>query len=173
MNWEYNTRSLMAEERNDELKLRLYHLVCAGLVASCLLAGSTAYASVLEDLMDPVDGQLDMTGFLKSRYGFMPVPILITEPAVGFGGGLALAYFHKDRDPNAPKGLSPTVSFAAAAYTSNNTWLTIGGHQGSYLKDRIRYLGVLGYVSVNLTFYGSEDYLPPGEYRFNMKGFLT
>ena len=126
---------------------------------------------------DQEDGAVDMSGFLNSTVGFLPVPLIITEPAVGFGGGLGLAYFHKDkRERDAEKGekgLSPIVSFAAGAYTTNGTWLVAGGHQGSYMNDRIRYLGVVGYASVNLTFYGTQTNLAEGEYEFNMKGFLT
>ena len=121
------------------------------------------------------DGAVDMSEFLNSNTGFLPVPIIITEPAVGFGGGLALAYFHKGKtfENEGPKGLSPTVSFLAGAYTSNGTWFAIGGHQGSYLQDRIRYLGVLGYVAPNLTFYGAGFDNLNEKYEFNMKGFLT
>jgi len=37
------------------------------------------------------DGWLDVSGFLDQAYGFLPVVIPITEPAVGYGaaGGLA------------------------------------------------------------------------------------
>ena len=63
------------------------------------------------------DGAVDMSEFLNSNTGFLPVPIIITEPAVGFGGGLALAYFHKGKtfENEGAKGLSPTVSFGAGA----------------------------------------------------------
>lgn len=71
-------------------------------------------------------------------------------------------------------GLSPTITFGGGAYTENGTWAAFLGHQGSYKKDNIRYLGFAGYVSPNLTFYG------PGlitgierKYAFNMKGFVT
>jgi hypothetical protein len=126
-------------------------------------------------MISETDGAVDMSGFLNSTTGFLPVPILITEPAVGIGGGLALAYFHKKKGEGEarPKGLSPTVSFAAGAYTSNGTWLVGGGHQGSYRNDRIRYLGVLAYTSANLTFYGGDYGILKGEYEFNIKGFLT
>ena len=127
-----------------------------------------------EMIKDSVDQKFDMSGVLNSDLSFMPVPIIITEPAVGYGGGLALGYFHKDRsDVNKKKGFSPTVSFGAGAYTANNSWGLILGHQGSYLKDRIRYLGIVGYMSVNLKFYGGSMGIGKGEYEFNMKGFLT
>ena len=121
------------------------------------------------------DGAVDMSEFLNSTTGFLPVPIIITEPAVGLGGGIALGYFHKRKGEQGdrPKGLSPTVSFGAGAYTSNGTWLAGGGHQGSYKDDRWRYLGALAYLSANLTFYGGGFEPLDDEYEFNMKGFFT
>src|SRR4051812_24642306 len=38
---------------------------------------------------DPADGQLDLSYFLENPKGFLPIPIVITEPAVGYGGGIA------------------------------------------------------------------------------------
>ncbi|WP_456404051.1 hypothetical protein [Thiolapillus sp.] len=46
-----------------------------------------------DKLIDPQDGYLDASNWLATRTGFLPVPIIITEPAVGYGGGLALAFF--------------------------------------------------------------------------------
>ena len=47
-----------------------------------------------ENLIDPQDGMLDASDYLASARGFLPIPIIITEPAVGYGLGLAVAYFH-------------------------------------------------------------------------------
>ena len=146
------------------------------LVSFVFLSGTSLCAQSFKDMfISKDDGAVDMSEFLNSNTGFLPVPIIVTEPAVGFGGGLALAYFHKNKkaENDGPKGLSPTVSFAAGAYTSNGTWFVGGGHQGSYLNDRIRYLGVLAYVSPNLTFYGAGFDNLNEKYEFNMKGFFT
>ena len=145
-------------------------------VIICLFVSERIKAQSFKDMfISKDDGAVDMSEFLNSNTGFLPVPIIITEPAVGFGGGLALAYFHKGEtfENEGAKGLSPTVSFAAGAYTSNGTWFVGGGHQGSYMNDRIRYLGVLAYVSANLTFYGAGFDKLNNEYKFNMKGFFT
>jgi hypothetical protein len=40
---------------------------------------------------DPEDGKLDPSALLDHK-GFPPVPIVITEPAVGYGAGVALAF---------------------------------------------------------------------------------
>lgn len=142
-----------------------------------LLFYSISYSQGLKDkIVDKEDGAVDLSEFLNSTTGFLPIPIIITEPAVGFGGGLGLVYFHNKKKQDGKgreKGLSPTMSFGAGAYTSNDTWFVMGGHSGSYKEDRFRYLGVLGYTSVNLTFYGGVENIPNGKFNFNMKGILT
>ncbi len=47
---------------------------------------------------DPETGEFDMSTWLAGRAGFFPVPIIITEPAVGYGGGLFLTFFHPKKD---------------------------------------------------------------------------
>jgi len=104
---------------------------------------------------------------------FIPLPIFITEPAIGYGLGAALGYFHprKDEveDPTlAPafttgtppteatekeKKRPPTISGIAAAYTDEGTWAVGVGHSASWKKDRIRYVGALAYANINSTFY--------------------
>ena len=43
---------------------------------------------------DPEDGRFDMSNWLLRNKGFLPVPMIITEPAVGYGGGLGVIFFH-------------------------------------------------------------------------------
>ncbi len=128
-----------------------------------------------ENFIDKEDKALDISGFLNSRAGFLPVPIIITEPAVGYGGGLGLVFFHdKKNNKNRTAGRLPQImTMVAGAYTENGTWLAIVGHQGSYLKDRIRYTGALGYVSPKLSFYGSGIFVKERKYEFVMEGFFT
>ncbi|WP_168796599.1 BamA/TamA family outer membrane protein [Cognatitamlana onchidii] len=123
--------------------------------------------------VSPNDGAIDASGFLNSTTGFLPVPILITEPAVGYGGGLAIAYFHKKRDDKEAKGLSPTVSVLAGALTENGTWLAAIAHQGSYAKDRIRYLGFFGYLAPKLAVYFGPNDILEGKFNFDLNGFAT
>ena len=48
---------------------------------------------------DPDDGWFDASGWLlENIVGFMPVPIIITEPAVDNGLGLAGVFFHKPKE---------------------------------------------------------------------------
>jgi len=42
-------------------------------------------------MKDTLDGKFDFSRFLVDAHGFIPVPFIITEPALGgFGGGFAL-----------------------------------------------------------------------------------
>ena len=75
------------------------------LFLSLFIVYHSANAQKFNDMfVSPNDGAVDVSGFLNSRTGFLPVPILITEPAVGYGGGLAIAYFHKKKDDKEAKG---------------------------------------------------------------------
>src|SRR5688572_15215184 len=39
-------------------------------------------------------GDFDVSGFLSSKQGFLPIAVPITEPAVGYGLSLGLSFFH-------------------------------------------------------------------------------
>ena len=55
-------------------------------------AGEPAATNAISKFRSPEDGWLDASGFLEGRAGFLPVPLIITDPAVGYGGGaLSLA----------------------------------------------------------------------------------
>jgi hypothetical protein len=126
---------------------------------------------------------LDASRWLLERRGFLPVPIVITEPAIGYGGGLALAFFHRNK--NAPPPGSPTpgekpqmtppsITAVMAAATENGTKIGGLGHLGIWRNNTLRYSGGVGAMDINLTFYGGEDYprLSDGV-GYNMKGWAT
>ena len=153
------------------------------LVASLVLLACPGHASFLNDFKDPKDGGFDTSKMLASRTGFLPVPIIITEPAVGYGGGLALLFLHGSGKENAetadvdwekPRRFEvPSLSAVAGAGTENGTWGAGGAHFGSWFKDRVRYLGVAGYGSVNLKFYGIGGIdLGNGPLEYNLKIFF-
>ena len=105
---------------------------------------------------------------------FLPIPIFITEPAIGVGLGAALAYFHKKKGDtesgetsSLPSAMSagtvgktgkekkppPTITAVAAAYTDSGTWGGGIGHSASWRRDTIRYSGGLGYADIRSTYY--------------------
>jgi hypothetical protein len=115
---------------------------------------------------DPDDGMLDMSQFLlENSVGFLPVPIIITEPAVENGLGLAGIFFHQTKEDQMIADSSgnlilPNISAIAAVYTGNESWVVGGGHFRNWSKDRFRYNLMAGYADINLDWYGGGDDLP-------------
>ena len=137
--------------------------------------------SLFSQFKDPKDGALDLSNWLVDRRGFLPVPLFISDPAVGYGGGAALLFFHqsaRDREKQESQGeddmlsLPPSISFAAGAYTENDSWFAGGGHFGSWRDDRIRYTGAVGGASLNLKFYGLNDNNNDNSLGFNIDGLF-
>ncbi len=102
----------------------------------------------------------------------LPIPIFITEPAIGVGLGAALAYFHKkkgraEEEAAIPRAMTaqgttetgkkkkplPTISAVAGAYTDSGTWAAGIGHSRSNRKDSLRYVGAFGYANVKSTIF--------------------
>ena len=126
-------------------------------------------SSFFEQFIDPHDDKFDASNWILNKKGFLPVPIIITEPAVGYGAGAALLFFHpKKNEPyqeqveqnsqeasekNKPS-LPPSISGVVGLGTENGTWAAGGFHFGTWKQDRLRYTGGVIYPSVNLTFYG-------------------
>lgn len=132
-------------------------------------------------LHDPNDGHLDMSEWLLNHRGALPVPIIITEPALGYGGGVALMFFHR------PQG-SPTTRINARGQTrfiSPNIYGVMGmktengSHAygaGAYLhfdEDRWRYKGGVAKASLNLDFYTQGKFLPELQIGYNVDGLVS
>jgi hypothetical protein len=103
---------------------------------------------------------------------FLPIPIFITEPAIGYGLGAALTYFHRsDGDGSAASGVGPAMTMGstethhrrqqpppdvtgvAAGYTDKGSWFVGIGHSGSWAKDTIRYKGAIAYADLDAEFW--------------------
>ena len=114
----------------------------------------------LEDFVDPGDHHLDISDWLIDRQGFLPVPIVITEPAVGYGGGVALMFVRNSMRENSERARKtgrltpPDIFVAGAAATENGTQAAFAGGMMSFEDDRWRYRGGVGRADVNLNFYG-------------------
>ena len=146
-------------------------MVLSGMRARCIAASRLALvslafsfgqslASPFDAYIDPQDGQFDASEWLLDRKGFLPVPIIITEPAVGYGGGLAAVFFRGSlRDAEEHKGPSgqaipPDIFGVAAAATENGTKFGALGGIASFADDHWRYRGGIARTSANLDFYG-------------------
>lgn len=130
-----------------------------------------------EIFKDSTDGALDMSKFLIDLHGFLPVPMIITEPALGgFGGGVAAVFLKKRpaqidtiRGKVKITRTAPDITGAGGMYTANNSWAVLGFRKGTWVKARSKYHIAGGLADINLSFYRT---LPNGKdvgYEFNMK----
>lgn len=138
----------------------------AATLAAVLAAGCPAAAaeSWSDRFVDKEDGALDLSDHLINHRGFLPVPIIITEPAVDSGLGAALLYFRDSFSESSGKGATrgqrfarPDIGALFAFETGNGSWGAGGGYSGSLEGDRFRYLGALAKVNLNLDYYGLLD----------------
>ena len=151
------------------------------MIISSSLHAESFFAQFRDD-----DGWFDVSDWvLNNSVGFMPLPIIITEPAVDGGIGLAALFFHPPDDYSAQERnnaesadtdefVLPDITAVAAAITGNDSWFVGGGHMGHWKDDTIRYEGVAGYASINLQFYGRADATQfDNGIPFKSEGFFT
>ena len=132
-------------------------------------------------LTDPEDGKLDASEWLLDRKGFLPVPIIITEPAVGYGVGVGLMFFRESiGDATERRGQTghvtpPDIYGVVLAATENGTKFGGAGGMVTFDDDRWRYRGGVARASVNLDFYGIGGRLGTGDRKigYNLDGWIS
>lgn len=144
------------------LQLPKFAVVILIMITNPVISGS-----LMDGFIDPEDGMLDLSHYLAEKKGFLPIPIIITEPAVGFGAGVALVFLHDPLSGRVTEGdtfkpqsvddrgklIPPSISAVFGAYTENDTWLAGGAHMGVWKNDNIRYTGAIFTGSINMKFY--------------------
>jgi hypothetical protein len=122
---------------------------------------------------DTLDGNFDVSKFLRTKYGFLALPIIITEPAIGYGGGATAFFIHRNPDESAKGTRSfPSITAVGGFYTASKSWAVGGGHFGVWNHGNTRYRGGAGFVSANLSYY-REPILQGGvkQMDFNIKAY--
>lgn len=148
------------------------------IVFSCLIVwGAFCLKPVYGDsFSDPVDGMFDMGEYIaENAYGFIPVPTIITEPALGGGGGIIGVFLHEsEADKEARRKLAltsidggarmipPAVTVIGGIATGNGTRGALLGHRQVWKQDHIRYMGGMFYGDVFMDIYNVFDGLLPG-----------
>jgi len=150
-------------------------------LAALVLAWPAAAQDESKLFRDPQDGALDASEWLLDRKGFLPVPIVITEPAVGYGAGAALLFFResfREREAKVKPGerlTPPDIYLAAFAATENGTRVAGAGGLVTFDNDRWRWRGFVGLPDVNLDFYGVGGDTGTGERKlaYNIDGVIS
>src|SRR5690349_4803897 len=85
--------------------------------------------------LDSLDHKLDMSDFLIEANGFIPIPVIVTEPALGgFGLGVAPVFITRRKPFVNREGkqirVPPDVSGGAALFTVNKSWAALAFRSG-------------------------------------------
>jgi hypothetical protein len=123
------------------------------------------------------DGWLDVSGFLDEKYGFLPIVIPITEPAVGYGAAGALAFLSKPLGEARDGFGRPDITIAGGLGTENGSWGLLAGDIRHWLGDQLETQAGIVHVSANLDFHGigQNRLLDEHPLRYNLEptgGFL-
>jgi hypothetical protein len=127
-------------------------------------------------LKDSLDSKFDLSDYIIDAKGFVPVPYIITEPAVGGFGGALFPVFIKKHPPyrDTIKGklrvmpVPPDITGGGVIYTANKTWGALGFRSGTFLKSKIKYVAGGGYIHLNLSFYKTFEQAGEKEFRFTI-----
>jgi hypothetical protein len=106
------------------------------------------------NFFDPEDGQLDVSSFLEDPRGFLPIPIIVTEPAIGYGGGAAGMFLRPRKEAGEEGWARPDISGVGAFATENGTKGAFAGDASRWMDGRLRTLFGAATGQINLDFYG-------------------
>lgn len=118
---------------------------------------------------DTLDGKLDASMMIDNAKGFIPVPIIVTEAALGgFGLGFLPLYISPQKKPIGHEDyIAPTVTTGFFAYTANKSWFTGLYRRGNLDKLEMKYKLFFGYIDLNLDYYKEVEGYGEIKYGFN------
>ena len=102
----------------------------------------------------PEDGWFDLSAFLDTSYGFVPIVWPITEPAIGFGGCAAVAFIGKSSTDTRAGFDQPNITGVAGIGTDNGTWGAAAMDSRYWMDNQLQTLVEPFGASINLDFYG-------------------
>ena len=130
-------------------------------------------------LKDSADGKFDLSDYIIDANGFVPVPYILTEPALGNFGGAIAPIFIKKRPPyiDTINGkvvrtpVAPDITGGAILYTANNSWAMMAFRSGTFIKSRIKYIIGGGFADINMSYYKTLPQLGEKEFKFNIRTY--
>lgn len=123
---------------------------------------------------DSIDRAIDLSDYIIYAHGFLVVPTIITEPALGGIGGAIVPVFLKKRPPvideNGKKRfINPDITGGIAMYTANDSWMVGAFRSATLVKPKILYRVMGGYGDMNLSFYENFPNGKDLEFKLNFK----
>lgn len=127
---------------------------------------------------DSIDGAFDLSDYIIYAHGFVVIPTVITEPALGGIGGAIVPVFLKKHAPvvdeNGKKRfINPDITGGIGMYTENKSWMVGAFRSGTLIKPKILYRVMAGYGDMNLSFYANNrPNLPDQEFKLNFRSTI-
>ena len=106
---------------------------------------------------DPQDGKFDLSRFIAQPRAFLPIPLVVTEPAVGYGGGVAGMFVRPRKEAGSEGFARPNMSVAGGLATENGTWMAFAADSSHWFDERLQTLAAFAGGRLNLDFYGLGD----------------
>ncbi len=139
---------------------------------------ATATAAKGSMFRDSEDGSIDMSNWLLDHHGFLPVPIVITDPALGYGGGIFFAFFQRPegsattrtKADGSTQMIAPNLFGALVMKTENGSKAYGGGGILHFRDDTWRYKGGVADADFNIDFYTSGPLQPETRVAVNLTG---
>jgi outer membrane protein assembly factor BamA len=117
-------------------------------------AGAPQPAAAGKSWIDPEDGWLDASKFVDQAYGFVPIAMPITEPAVGYGAAGGLVFIDKPEEKGEAGFRRPNLTIVGGLGTENGSWGVLAADVRYWLDDRLQTLAGAVYAPLNLEFFG-------------------
>ncbi|MDR7369653.1 BamA/TamA family outer membrane protein [Flavobacterium aquidurense] len=125
-------------------------------------------------LKDSIDGAVDLSDYIIYAHGFLVIPTIVTEPALG-GIGVAVApIFLKKHEPvieedGTKRFINPDITGGIGMYTGNKSWLAGAFRSSTLIKPKILYRVFAAYGNMNLSFYENMPNGNDKEFKLNFK----
>jgi len=128
-------------------------------------------------LRDSIDGAIDLSDYIIYAHGFIVIPSIITEPALGGIGGAVAPIFLKKHEPvieeNGKKRfINPDITGGMGMYTGNKSWLVGAFRSATLIKPKILYRVMAAYGDMNLSFYSKRPNLSDEEFKINFRSVI-
>jgi hypothetical protein len=160
-------------ENKKTTKKSVLFLLC--MIVSLNFLNAQKHHAVMKDSLD---GAFDLSDFLIYANGFIVVPTIITEPAVGGFGAAVAPIFLKKRAPvieadGKKRFINPDITGGVGMYTANKSWMAGAFRSATLVKPKILYRAFAAYGDMNLSFYANN--LPnqkDEEFKLNFKSTI-
>jgi hypothetical protein len=127
--------------------------------------------SIRSMMKDTLDSKPDFSRFLIDAKGFIPIPFIITEPALGgFGIAVAPTFITPKKRPPGFKGyIAPDITAGFGMYTTNKSWMLGVIRIGSFPSKGIKCRVGGGVGDINISFYRDITSEEEKEFEFSIK----